>query len=236
MSNEDFDSNALATFLHLTPAQVEKMAERGKLPGRKVGGKWRFSQAEIHHWFETRIGVSDPTELIQVELMLERQPSESLAETVRISDLMMESAMCIPLLARTRNSVIQRLCDQASQAGVLWDANQLADLIRQREDLHPTALENGVALLHPRRPQPELMAEPFIALGVTTGGIPFGGPRGVLTDLFFLVASCDDAGHLKVLARLSRLISNRDLLEHLRIAGSPKEAIAAIAKCEDAID
>jgi len=42
-----------------TPDQVKKMAERNKLPGRRIGGQWRFSQPEIHQWFEERIGASD---------------------------------------------------------------------------------------------------------------------------------------------------------------------------------
>ena len=56
MGPNDFDIDSLATYLHLTPAKVTRMADRGKLPGRKVGGQWRFSEAEIHHWLEQRIG------------------------------------------------------------------------------------------------------------------------------------------------------------------------------------
>jgi PTS system nitrogen regulatory IIA component len=55
MAQEDFDIDSLAVFLHMMPAAVLKLAERGKLPGRRVGGDWRFSAAEIHHWLEDRI-------------------------------------------------------------------------------------------------------------------------------------------------------------------------------------
>ncbi len=59
MSYEDFDLESLADYLDLRPEQVLKMAERGKLPGRRIAGHWKFSQAEIHHWWEVRIGASD---------------------------------------------------------------------------------------------------------------------------------------------------------------------------------
>ena len=42
MARQDFDIDELAKYLHLTPPQVSRMADRGKLPGRKVGGQWRF--------------------------------------------------------------------------------------------------------------------------------------------------------------------------------------------------
>jgi futalosine hydrolase len=38
----------------------------------------------------------------------------------------------------------------------------MAEAVAAREDLHPTALENGVALLHPRRPQTSILAEPLV--------------------------------------------------------------------------
>ena len=64
MAQEDFDIDRLAAYLHMMPAAVVKLAERGKLPGRRVGGEWRFSAAEIHHWLEDRIGLSDDDALV----------------------------------------------------------------------------------------------------------------------------------------------------------------------------
>ena len=88
MSHEDYDELSLATFLHLTLDQVRKRANRGKLPGRRVGNQWRFSQAEIHEWFEQRIGVSDQQELGQVERMLNNDPRDQSAEAITVEDLL----------------------------------------------------------------------------------------------------------------------------------------------------
>src|SRR5207244_1990933 len=72
MAQEDFDINRLASYLHMMPDAVIKLAERGKLPGRRVAGEWRFSAAEIHHWLEDRIGLSDDEALVQMEGALDR--------------------------------------------------------------------------------------------------------------------------------------------------------------------
>src|SRR5689334_11032047 len=72
MVTADFDLDSLARYLHVTPAQVQKMAERGTLPGRRVGGAWKFPQAEIHHWLEERIGAADDADLAEVEKVLSR--------------------------------------------------------------------------------------------------------------------------------------------------------------------
>ena len=40
----------LAAWLQVDEAVVLDMAERGKLPGRKLGEEWRFARASILHW------------------------------------------------------------------------------------------------------------------------------------------------------------------------------------------
>lgn len=225
---EDFDIDSLAAYLHLTPQQVMRLADRGKVPGRKVAGQWRFSQAEIHHWLEERIGLSDEEELAEMETVLER--SHAVADSVSIAQLLHREAIAVPLQARTRNSVILAMANLAASTGLLWDPDKMAEAVAEREDLHPTALDNGVALLHPRRPQASILAEPILALGCTTTGIPFGG--GTLTDIFFLICSTDDRVHLRVLARLSRLVADAEMLDAIRSAADAEEAWNAVAEAE----
>jgi PTS system nitrogen regulatory IIA component len=220
MAQDDFDIDRLAAYLHMMPAAVTKLAERGKLPGRRIGGQWRFSAAEIHHWLEDRIGLSDDEQLLQVEGALDRASGDSTLEQISISELLKPEAIEIPLDARTRNSVIMKMTELAARTHLLWDVEMMADAVRAREEMHSTALDNGVALLHPRRPMPAILAEALLALGITPGGIPFGS-RGSLTDIFFLICSTTDHEHLRILARLSRVINDQDFLAALRAAEGP---------------
>ncbi|HEY2761394.1 MAG TPA: PTS sugar transporter subunit IIA, partial [Pirellulales bacterium] len=215
MAEEDFDIHSLAAYLHLQVAQVARLADRGKFPGRKVQGQWRFSQADIHHWLENRIGLSDEAELEKFETIL-RPPTAHRNAPRAISELLTLTAIEVPLQARTRSSVISSMAELAARTGWLWDAQKMAAALLDREEMHPTALDNGVALLHPRRPMTSILGQEFLAFGRTASGIPFGGDHGGLTDLFFLLCSTDDRGHLQTLARLSRLITEPALLTKLR--------------------
>jgi len=102
MPHSDFDLAGLARYLHLTPQQVARLADRGQLPGRKVSGQWKFSKADIHHWFERRIGVSDGVELVEVEGVLDRSAPTGQEAEIRLAALLPPEAIAIPLLARTR--------------------------------------------------------------------------------------------------------------------------------------
>ena len=63
-------------------------------------------------------------------------------------------------------------------------------------------------------------------------GIPFGAPHGILTDIFFLICCQDDRTHLRVLARLSRLLLRPGFIGELRDADTPAATWQVIAAAE----
>ena len=211
----------------MLPAQISKLANRDKIPARRIGGQWRFSRAEIHHWLEERIGLSNANELAKMETNLERTDTSNLGE-VSIATLLPLETIAVPLAARTRSRVISSMSELAATTGMLWDPGKMAEAVTAREAMHPTALDIGVALLHPRRPQSSILGEAVMAVGITGQGIPFGGAGG-LTDVFFLIAATDDHEHLRLLARISRMISDPEWLAELRAASDSQAAHELIA-------
>jgi len=232
MPIQDFDTDTLARYLHLSPGQVQKLAERGNVPGRKIAGQWRFSKGEIHHWLEERIGAAGEADLHHVQNLLDKAAASYETTTVVISDLLLPEAIAIPLPARTRTSVINAMVELAAKTGMLWDSAEMAEAVQAREKLHPTALDNGVALLHPRRPLPHILGQPLLALGKTGSGVPFGSESGQLTDIFFLICSVDDSQHLRTLARLSRLIASPGFLAAIREAETAAQVVTAVKDFE----
>jgi PTS system nitrogen regulatory IIA component len=169
---------------------------------------------------EERIGLSDDDQLATVEGALDRHGGHEEEDEISIASLLHPESVAVPLLARTRGSVIKTMAELAVETHLLWDASAMADAVRAREAMHSTALDNGVALLHPRRPLANILAEAVLALGVTPSGIPFSND-GRLTDVFFLICSTSDHEHLRILARLSRVINDAFFLSDLRAASDP---------------
>lgn len=44
----------VAAYLKLAPSTIYRLAQAKKLPGRKVGGAWRFSRQGIEEWLRER--------------------------------------------------------------------------------------------------------------------------------------------------------------------------------------
>ncbi|MDR1925219.1 MAG: PTS sugar transporter subunit IIA [Planctomycetaceae bacterium] len=229
----------LSRYLHLPEDQVRRLVDRGLIPSRRVGGELLISKDEVHRWLERRIGLSDDAELERVERALDGSvPVGEFEESVFVSRLFPEGSIIMPLEAKTRDSAIRSMVQTAMQTGLLWDETAMITAVKEREELHSTALDNGVAFLHPRRPMPGILGDTFLSLGVSQNGIPFGGVvggSGRLTDVFFLICSTNDRIHLRILARLSRILATNNFLSNLREIHDENEIRELIKLAEDSI-
>jgi nitrogen PTS system EIIA component len=225
---EVLDIDQAASFLSRDAREVGKLASRGLLPGRKVNGEWRFARAEIKHWLENRLHEYTEEELQAIESAHPGEASEPL-----LAGLMSETTTAVPLGAATRSSVLRELVKLASQAWQLYDPDAVLEAIIQREEMGSTALPSGLAIPHAHRPLPPgVLGESMVCFGRTARALPFGGARGQMTDLFFLVLSTCDRTHLRVMARLSRLLLRDGLIAELRSTESPNEAYDLLTAAE----
>src|SRR5579884_689613 len=95
MGNDMMDLAQLAAYLHRDAREVQKMASRGHLPGHKVGGEWRFAQAEINQWLEGQMPGYTDQQLTALETRGHRE-----AEQERlVSELLSPASMAVPLPA-----------------------------------------------------------------------------------------------------------------------------------------
>jgi PTS system nitrogen regulatory IIA component len=225
---ETLDIDQAASFLSRDAREVGKLASRGVLPGRRVNGEWRFARAEIKHWLETRLHQYSESELQAVESAHAGEVGEPL-----LASLLSETTTAVPLGASTRSSVLRELVKLAEGSWQVYDPDAVHAAISQREEMGSTALPSGVAIPHPHRPLPDsVLGESLVCFGKTPRSVPFGGERGGLTDLYFLVLATDERTHLRVLARLSRLLLREGLLAQLRSTQSPNEAYDLLAGAE----
>jgi nitrogen PTS system EIIA component len=229
MSQEMMTLEQLAVFLQRDQREVRKWASRGYLPVHKVSGEYRFHPVEINHWLETQMHAYTEQELSNLE---QGTGGRGLEQELIVSTLLTEATVAVPLEANTRSSVLRELVKLAEKSWQVYDVDAVHEAIRQREEMGTTALGSGVAIPHPHRPLPSLLGDSVIALGRTTRAIPFGAPHGGLTDLFFLVCCRDDRTHLRVLARLSRLLLRPGFLEELRAADSAAAAFFVVESAE----
>ena len=233
MSHETFSLDELSRHLGRDRREIEKLVQRGRIPGRKVGNDWLFVQTEITQWLEQEMREYSAPQLAELET---QQSSLELDPTHPVSSVLNLETIQIPLEGRTKRSVLESLVETAGKTWQIWEPASVLKAIREREDVMPTTFENGVAIPHPRNPLPDAVGQPIIVYARAFKPIPFGGTKGGMTDLFFLVISRGSATHLRLLARLGQMIREEDFLERLRSTDDPAESFAIIRDYDDLIE
>jgi PTS system nitrogen regulatory IIA component len=226
MSLEEF-----ARLVGMDPRQVQREADRGELPGRKVGGKWRFNRVQVHEWVERRMLTLDEERLQALDRGIGRSTD---AGDSPVTDLMGVESIDLDLRAATKASVLRELVNLAERTGLLYEGPALHQALREREALGSTALPHGLAIPHPEKPMPYTTAEPLVCLARVPNPVAFNAPDGALTQLFFLICSHESNAHLHVLARLMRMLDD-GMIDTLRAIEDPAEALQVMIAREQQV-
>ena len=146
-----------------------------------------------------------------------------------------EPRLVFPHLAgRTRDEVLREMAVALAAAGVVPDAEALADRLSKREREGCTGVGKGIAFPHCRI---DGISDAVLVVGRSRQGIDFGAPDGVPITVLFLLLSPRDAPalHLQALARLTRIARAPGLLDEIRAANSGEEIAAALRQADAAL-
>ena len=229
MDHRLLNLDELAVRLGRDRREVERLVQRGNLPGRKINDQWQFHPAEVTQWLEQELRNYSDAELVQVE---EAQRSTELDPQLPVTSLLKPELVQVPLEARTKRSVLESLLEVAGRTWQVWEPAPILKAMLERETACSTGFDNGVAIPHTRTPMPDVLGESLIAYGRTFSGIPFGAPKRALSDIYFLVLCRDSRTHLQVLARLGRMIQIPGFLEELRATDDSRGTYDAIVAAD----
>lgn len=216
-----------AEYLRLNPRTVTRLAREGKLPAVKIGKRWRFRADALAGWSRSRA----PRWSFEG-----RSRTAAAMPGVSITSMLRPEAVLCDLEAAGRREALEGIVSGLVAAGVLSEGELFLKLLFEREELMSTSIAEGVALPHPRRAIEGMFDESLVAVAISPRGVDFGSSSGVPVRVFFVICARDDRSHLRILARLSRLLLETPLVERLMGARFPEEVISTIAALERALN
>jgi len=197
----------VATYLKLSEKTLLKMVKNGEIPCAKIANQWRFSRAMVDDWLRGKMDVvpkNDLSRLIEKEF-----------DYMPLSRLIDSDSIIMELQSTDRTGILEELAEVAFRNKLIIDKDTLMRKLNEREDLISTAIGNGVAIPHLRKPSAAIISEPKIVIGVSSRGVDFKSPDGKPTKLFFLILSDSEVVHLRILSRLAAILRNKEHLESI---------------------
>jgi len=151
---------------------------------------------------------------------------------MNLSELMREDLICTDIAETTKEGVLRALVDQLVDHGVVEDGEAVLRMLLEREQLMTTGVRTGFAIPHVF---PEQVAHSVVALGYVPAGVDWQSLDQEPVQYVFLILGPPKAAgaHLRLLARLSRLLMNARFIHRLSHARTPAEMLQAVAVSEN---
>ncbi len=133
---------------------------------------------------------------------------------MQLSNFIKPNLVWSDLKADNKQAIIREIAGNISLQKTFLSTSLITDILLKREELGSTGIEDGVAIPHAKMEQVD---EPILAIARSKNGIDFHAHDGNPTFLFFvlLAPTKSSTAHLKLLARLSRLLKSPGLRKNL---------------------
>jgi nitrogen PTS system EIIA component len=132
---------------------------------------------------------------------------------MKITEVLHREAILVDLKASDKKGVLEELSEPVSQiAGI--KQQDLVRVLLEREQLGSTGIGGGIGIPHGKLKNLDNLV---LGFGLSRKGIDFDSMDRRPTHIFFLLVTPENSTglHLKVLARISRLLKNEDFKEKL---------------------
>lgn len=134
--------------------------------------------------------------------------------------------------ATSKGEVLKQLAALYAQSDLGTDPKTIAEVLEERERLASTGVGSGVAIPHGRLAE---LPGVRLVLGMHRAGVDFDAVDGRPVHILVGVLAPDGqaSAHLKVLARISRLLRDPRLRERLLAAADPSEAHRCLIEMDE---
>ncbi|HEX8960359.1 MAG TPA: PTS sugar transporter subunit IIA [Geobacteraceae bacterium] len=146
---------------------------------------------------------------------------------MKIEGLLLPEDIIPELSAETKEEVLRELAGKVAERHPGLDCEELLRVLLERERLGSTGIGDGIAIPHGKL---KSLDKPRMAFGRSLTGVDFNALDGRKVHLFFLIIAPEDAvgAHLKMLARISRILKDPAVRKGLLAAPDATAIYAAI--------
>jgi len=150
---------------------------------------------------------------------------------MKILDYITADTILTNLQATDKKGVIDELTEPVAALTGLEQRNIVRVLI-ERERLGSTGIGDGIAIPHGKINGIESLV---LGFGLSRNGVNFDALDGKPAYIFFLLLSADDSTglHLRVLARISKLLRDKDFKEKLMRVHKAQQVMDVLSEVDE---
>jgi PTS system nitrogen regulatory IIA component len=149
---------------------------------------------------------------------------------MKILDVLHRETILVDLKAKEKKGAIEEMVEPLARiAGV--EKEDLVRVLMERERLGSTGIGGGIGIPHGKF---QGLKSLILGLGLSRDGVDFESMDGRPTYIFFLLITPENSTglHLKLLARISKILKNDPFKERL-LQAADRDEIVSVIQAED---
>lgn len=233
----DLSIKDVAELLNVSETTVRRWVADGKIPVYKIHGKCRFSRNEVERWvMNHKLGhANNGNSPFNTSTNQKTSSAKAQGGSQKFSlyRALHKGIVLKDIHGATKEDVLRRSTKLLSQKLKL-DHEVLAEMLLDRERLHPTALNNGIAVPHAREFHLNPMHD-VVAILFPEKPIPYGALDGKPVNTLIFLFACNDKRHLHLLAKIAHLSSQASTLELFHAHPSKDKLLSYVHAWESSI-
>ncbi len=155
----------VAAYLRVSERTVYDWAQKGIIPGGKLGTAWRFRRGDLERWIDERMGRSSNAAPSLNEAKTARPAASSYHDQFR--QRLIPEGVAV-LHCTKKNDALEQMIDTLMRTGRIDSRNELEKAVFEREELMSTGIGLQIAVPHVRLNSVKELA---MAIGVSTEDI-----------------------------------------------------------------
>jgi PTS system nitrogen regulatory IIA component len=236
----DLKIKDVADLLNVSESTIRRWIVEEKIPTYRINQHYYFSRTEIENWVishkldKTADGVSPFMRRKEVE---SASPSRSRATSgskqFSLFRAIHKGDALHHLKGKTKEEIIRTTMRKTAKL-LHVDAEVLTDLLLDRENLMPTALNNGIAVPHTRDSLLDAHHDVVIVVFLDEP-LEYGALDGLPVHTLFFLFACQDKRHLHLLAKIAHLSSQSHVREFFQTQPSKEQLLSFVKDWESQI-
>lgn len=214
MQHEIMTIEEVAQFLRVSERTVYDWAQKGEIPGGKLGTAWRFKRSEIEEWVDQR---------------LEKAPVErATSDSAEMISSVLAPERVVFLTETTKKEVLRKLIDVLAETPYIKKRNVFEKEIFNREELMSTGIGFGVAVPHVRIAS---VTDLVMAVGICREPVTdYESLDGEPVNIVCMVAARKDqhTRYIRTLSAISSRLKDEEMRQRILKAELPEEAFRLI--------
>ncbi len=239
----DLKIKDVADLLNVSESTIRRWISEGKIPSYRINQHYYFSRTEIENWVilhkldKTTDEISPFTRRKEADASPLTPPQKLSAKggskQFGLFRAIHKGTVLHHIKGKSKEEVIRITMRKVAKL-LHVDADVMAELLLDRENLMPTALNNGIAVPHTRDSLLNGHHDVVVVIFLDEP-LEYGALDGQPVHTLFFLFACEDKRHLHLLAKIAHLSNQPHIREFFRTQPSKEKLLAFIKEWESRI-